>query len=492
MSSSGFWKRFWPDYLGSVGIGVLLLAPFLAWQAPVPAAAQPATCGAYAVAVAPQPVGHPLSDNVVRLLDSSGEVKRFSASQPGMVVPSSRDGIAILRSLGGIYSLLDTASGAVTPIQIPEDQQPLISFTLPTYRNSADSDFMLFPSGPTSVWLVDLRTGQAVDLVTLLPDGGLIDSASIAPGGKWVEFFSVDTGYLVSLETPGDPIPIAPESILPFPGFSADGSSLIYAIRTADVVELWSRDLASGEASFVGETPSANFLDATSSDAILLIDGQSLLAFQDGFMDASELFTWRGATLGMIGDPAGQHLIVGDDRSEDGAVWFWVDTATGTKVELSDLANMTPLKTNGRQATVTFLPSPRQGPGTPGASYRTVDLATGHVSTALTQDSTEVWTYLAGGDDAGRYTLINAVSPGAGRIWLIDGKNGSSSQIGASTGNLTARVSPDGCQLAVAVFDTIGEGRTSVVTVTSLLDGSTVAAVPDSFLLGWAATGAKQ
>jgi hypothetical protein len=118
-----------------------------------------------------------------------------------------------------------------------------------------------------------------------------------------------------------------------------------------------------------------------------------------------------------------------------------------------------------------------------------VDLATGQVSTALTQDSTEIWTYFAGGDDVGRYTLVDAVSPGNGRMWLIDGANGNSSQIGTSFGNLAASVSPDGCQLAVAVFDTIGEGRTSVVTVTSLIDGTTIATVPDSLLLGWARIG---
>ncbi|HET9659925.1 MAG TPA: hypothetical protein VFP05_06310 [Thermomicrobiales bacterium] len=463
-----------------------MLALVLAWQAPAPAIAQQTPCGSYAVAVAPQPVGHPLSDDVVRLVDASGELARFTAAQPGMVMPSSRDGTAILRSLGGIYSLLDTASGSVMPIQIPEDEQPLISFTLPTYDNAAISDFMLFTGGPTSVWLVDLRSGQAVDLVTLLPDGGVIDSAAIAPGGKWAEFFSVDTGYLVSLETPGDPIQISADPTLPFPGFSADGGSLIYATKTDNVVEVWSRDLASGDASFVGETPSANYLDAASSDAVLLIDGQSLLAFQNGFMDPSELFTWRGATLGLTGDPTGRYLLVGDDRGDDGAVWFWLDTATGTTVELTDLEDMIPPSTNDRQAAVTFLPSAQQSPGTPGTSYPSVDLATGQVSTALTQDSTEVWTYLTGGDDAGRYTLIDAVSPGTGRMWLIDGENGSSSQVGASSGNLAARVSPDGCQLAVAAFDTIGEGRISTVTVTSLVDGSTIATVPDSLLLGWA------
>jgi hypothetical protein len=484
MSSSGFWKRCSPDRCGPMRVGLVLLALAVFWQAPAPAIAQETACENYAVAVAPQPAGHPLSDDVVRLVDAGGEIARFTASQPGTVMPSSRNGVAILHSLGGIYSLLDTERGTVTPVQIPEDQQPSISFARPTYRNAYNANFMLFASGPTSVWLVDLRSGQAVDLETQLPAGGVIDSAAVAPGGKWAEFFSVDTGYLVSLETPGDSIQISADPIAPFPGFSADGNALIYATKAGDTVTLWSRDLASGDASFTGETPSANYLDATSSDAMLLIDGQSLLAFQKGFTDPSKLFTWQGATLGMTGDISGRYLLVGDDRGDD-AVWFWVDTATGSTVELADLENMIPLTTNERQEAVTFLPSAQQGLGTPGTSYRTVDLATGHVSTALTQDSAEIWTYTSGGDDAGRYTLIDAVSPGSGRMWLIDGVNGSASQIGTSSGNLSARVSPDGCQLAVAVFDTVGEGRTSVVTVTSLVDGSTIATEPDSLLLGW-------
>jgi hypothetical protein len=466
-------------------IAALLLALILAWQSPAtPAIAQQAACGDFAVAVSPQPVGHPLSDNVVRFVDSSGEIARYSASQPGMVIPSSRDGVAILRSLGGIYSLLDIANDSVTPVQIPDDTQPLISFALPAYRNADRSDFMLFSTGPTAVWLVDLRSGQAVDLVTLLPDGGLIDSAAIAPGGKWVEFFSVDTGYLISLEEPGDPVQISTDPTLPFPGFSEDGSALIYATKTSDGVDVLSRNLASSQSTSIGSTPSANYLDATTSDSVLLIDGQTLLAVPVGASVPKQIFTWQGATLGIIGDLSGRYLLVGDHRSENGQVWTWVDTTTGKAMELADLTDMTPLRINSRQTGVTFLPSPQQGPGTPGAPYRTVDLATGQVSTALTQDSSEVWNFFAGGDDAGRYTLINAVSPGAGRMWLIDAETGSSSQIGSSPGNLAGKVSPDGCQLAVAVFDTVGEGRTSVVTVTSLLDGTVIATIPDSLLLG--------
>jgi hypothetical protein len=70
-------------------------------------------------------------------------------------------------------------------------------------------------------------------------------------------------------------------------------------------------------------------------------------------------------------------------------------------------------------------------------------------------------------------------------MWLIDAQTGTATEVGTSTGNIAARVSPDGCQIAVATYDTVGEGRTSTVTVTSLVDSSSVVSVPDSMLLGW-------
>jgi hypothetical protein len=114
------------------------------------------------------------------------------------------------------------------------------------------------------------------------------------------------------------------------------------------------------------------------------------------------------------------------------------------------------------------------------------------VTTPLTQDSSEVWTYQLAGDDAGRYVLINAISPGQGRLWLIDAEAGTATEIGVSSGNANARVSPDGCQLAVGIYDTIGEGRTSAVTVTSMSDGAEIAQIADSLLLGWAESVGKR
>jgi hypothetical protein len=152
---------------------------------------------------------------------------------------------------------------------------------------------------------------------------------------------------------------------------------------------------------------------------------------------------------------------------------------------------MTPNVTTSRRDTVTFSPTVRIGPGVPGAPYRTFDLNTGTVSIAMEQDSDDVYQAKPAGDSDGRYTIVNAVSPGSGRIWLINSQSGSATQIATSPGNADARVSPDGCQLAVAIYNTVGEGRTSTVTVTSLIDGTSVMTVPDALLLGWAEVAAN-
>src|SRR5690606_31566650 len=114
--------------------------------------------------------------------------------------------------------------------------------------------------------------------------------------------------------------------------------------------------------------------------------------------------------------------------------------------------------------------------------------ATGNTVTVLEQDSEDVYQVRPAGDDAGRFSVVNAVTPGFGRTWLVDAMRGTAELVATSTGNAGARASPDGCQLAVAVFDIVGEGRTSTVTVTSLVDGSPVATIPNALLLGWAET----
>lgn len=490
MNSWGFWKKCLPEGWQMGRIGVILLALVLSGQASAPAIAQ-AACGSYAVAVAPQPVGQPLSDNVIRLVDSTGEVGRVTFAQPGTVTPSPKEGVALLGSLDRLYSLLDVATNSVTPIVIPENQRPSLQPSGPRIHNATEADFMLLADVLGATWLVDLRSGQAVDLTTLLPENGFVENAAIAPNGKWLAFYSGDAAYVISLETPGDPVSISSQPLLRFPGFDASGDQLIYATTATDGVEVNAYDLESGASTLLAKTPSANLLDTSVSDTLLLIDKQDLLALRDGAQQPTKIFTWTGAISGLMRDTSGRHLLIGDEQ-DGSTVWSWVDIAAGQSISLPELTGMTPLTASRRQDAVVFLPTPIMGPGAPGSPYRTLDMNTGQVATPLAQDSSEVWTYQLAGDDAGRYVLINAVSPGQGRLWLIDGEEGTATEIGLSSGNANARVSPDGCQLAVGIYDTIGEGRTSAVTVTSMTDGSEIAHVADSLLLGWAETASNQ
>ncbi len=489
MNSSGSWRTYWPDRPLRARIGALVLALILAWQIPFPAIAQAPECGSYAVAVAPQPVGHPLTDFEIRLIDPTGETARVPFDQPGDVTPSPRPGVALLRSLGGIHALLDTTSGAVLPVQIPADQQPLIRPSTPRIRNAPVSDFMLLAGDSGSIWLVDLTSGEAVDLAESLPDLTQVDSASISPDGSSLLVFGGDTGILISLETPGAPIPIASEPILPFPGFSDDSRSIFYATPDGDGgATIRSLDLATGARTDLGIAQDVATFETNPGGPALAFDVHTLRALQPGATVTTPIFSWSGTLAGLYFDTGGRHLLIGDEVDAL-THWYWIDTQTGDSQPLPDLDRLLPLASGPAQDSMLFLPSAASGPGTSGTPYRALDLTTGTVTTVLTQDSSEVWEAMAGGDSSGRYALINAVSPGSGRMWLVDTAAGTAAQIGTSSGNVSARVSPDGCQVATDIFDTIGEGRTSAVTVTSLIDGSTVVTAPDSLLLGWAQIG---
>lgn len=499
MNSSGFWQKCsrrlrvqrpasWVQRSGLLAgtrIGAGLLALILVLPFPVPATAQTISCGSYAVAVAPQPAGHPLSDFTIRFVDSRGEIANVPFDQPHIVTPSPRNQIALLRSLGGAFALLDVGKNAITPIQIPFDRQMTIDIDSSTIQNAPDADFMLLGDIPTSIWLVDLRNGEAIDLATLLPDGSAIESASIAPDGAWVEFFGKGTASVISLENRTPPVQVATEPILPYPGFSHDGSELLYATTSATGVEIWSFDLATGIRESLGSSPSVQQLNTADGSNLLLIGDQSLSMLPAGTSHPKLIAQEHGLLHKLFTDTSVQHLLIGEEQS--GIVhWRWFDISAETSKELVELTDMNPLRIVNSPNSLVFSPTNNANLGTPGTPYMILDLTTGTVSTVLTQDSSEVWTLTPAGDDAGRYALVNAVSPGSGRMWLIDTQTGNANQIGMSSGNILASVSPDGCQLATDIFDTIGEGRTSVVTVTSLVDGSTITTLPDSLLLGWA------
>lgn len=281
MNSSRHWNECWPDRRAVIRAVALVLALALAMAGPAPSIAQDA-CGDYAVAVAPQEPGRPLSENVISLVTSNDELAAGVFEEPLTVSPSPKSGVALVRSLGGIFALLDVVSGAITPLQIPEEDQRALSANSPTTQNAAVSEFMLLSGIPNAVWLVDLTTGDALDLTTLEDDGNrFIEAAEISPDGKWLIYFSQDEGFLISLETPGEPEPIDTEPLLPYPSFDLN-SDVVYAVQGDLLVSIRSLDPATGARTELGVLGSARFLPLHQGPHLLIIDGSELLKLEAG------------------------------------------------------------------------------------------------------------------------------------------------------------------------------------------------------------------
>lgn len=484
MSSSGCWRRFSPRRFQLGNIVTIFLALALAWQAPAPVLAQVA-CGDYAVAVEPQTPGQPLTGNAVSLMTPAGEVVQGAFQEPGTVKPSPKPGVALVRSLGGIYALLDVTTGTIQPLQIPEKSQRRLSDTFQTVRNADVANFMLLAEPPFSVWLIDLATGDAVDLTTL-GDGeqNFIESAAISSDGNWLIYSVQLESFLVSLESPGQPQPLDTEPILQYPKFD-EQSNVIYAVEGDAMISIRSLNPSTGTRTEIAVTPRARSMPIQHPAQLLLLTEDELLTVQGGAMSPTTLFSFMGGVEQVLADSSGTHVVIGDEI-DDVTSWYWVDVSTGQQTELSELKGM--FATSGpasKRDAVLFVPSLRIEPGTPGAPFKTLDLTTGTVRTVLEQDSDDVWQVFPGGDTAGRNLMVNAIRPGIGRIWLVDTLGGNATLIGTSAGNVKAAVSPDGCLVAVGIFDTLGEGRVSSVTVTSLVDGTTTMEIPNAILLGW-------
>lgn len=467
--------------------GAPLLAATALWPGPIAAIAQE-SCGSYAVAVAPQPAGHPLSDNQVELFDGGSEVLSVNSSQPRTVFPSPRPGVAIVRSLGGLTSLLDVSTGTVTPFRSPEADQSRMLTDATSVRNAARSDFMLMAGTPGTVWLIDLIGGDAIDLSLLAGGGGPDMSALMSPDGTQVLLSGSGKASLFDLETLEPPRPLDTAPVLPGADFSPDGGSAIYAVSDGSgEATIRSLDLKTEKVTELGVVPDARFIHVTGGGPLLVESNAGLLAVRaDGTVDTVDRATGPFSVL--MHDPSGRYLLIGEDLGTTTA-YRWIDTETGASVELPALKDMQPLAGSSQQTrTVFFVPGDNGGPGQPGAPYYVLEMATGNATAPLSQDSDDVWTATPAGDNEHRYVLVNTVRPGSGRTWLIDTETGAATLEGTSTGNLTAAVSPDGCQFATSIFDTLGEGRTSIVNVVSIVDGSAVGTIEDAILLGWAPT----
>lgn len=443
-------------------------------------------CGEFAVAVAVQPPGKPLTNDQIALDLDGQPVGAFDFQQPRSVRPTSLPGVSIVRSLGGRIALLDPSFDELIEVNIPAEQQPLIVDRSRTLTNPDGLSVMLLGDDAGHAWLVDLTSGAAIDLLSLDSLSTRIESAALDPTGAWLLYQSNSGANVLHLTAGSKPVPLDSGTVLPGAHIAPDGSTIRYAVGdSGGSVAIRAFDPMTGQRNEIGLVSGVQSLLPVPTDRVLASTARSIgTVTANGSLDT--VVETRGTVTASWWDPAVAHLLL-QAGSDDASTYWWVDMEVGRAVQVSDLDGSIPITESGATSSaVLFAPTSNGSTGTPGAPYRLLDLETGSLETLLVQDSREVWSARAAGDAAGRFAVVQAVSPGSGRLWLVDSAERTVVPIGSSTGNVDGAVSADGCRLAIWTYDTLGEGRVSHVEVRSLVDGQDVAVIPDSVLLGWA------
>ena len=98
---------------------------------------------------------------------------------------------------------------------------------------------MLLSNFPNAIWLVDLASGEArgsFHVAARWRDRSSKERRS-RPTESGCIYSSKNAAWVISLETPGDPVSISSDPVLPYPGFDAGGNSLIFATKSETGVD---------------------------------------------------------------------------------------------------------------------------------------------------------------------------------------------------------------------------------------------------------------
>ncbi len=439
------------------------------------------------IAVAPQPPGHPLTDNTIRLVDRYGnDLGTVPFDQPGQVTPTTLAGTALIRSLGGLYALIDLDSLAVTPLDFTHASPGAVTPQSFQFVQDRGQRFALFGDQTSlQAWIVDLSTGESVLLGDLIDDPSFrVLSAAIDLGDRLLTFSDGQQAFLLVLAPDQTPVPVDKDPVLAAVP-SENGEAVFYHRKRADggtdIVRL---DLQADTREIIASgSPFMNFT-LFPGDRLAYSDNGEVWLLESS-SNARQLGQFGNAARAISMTSDGSAILVWhDDVGAD--AWSVVDLASGKVTDLPALAGMNRLDGSLVQDFALFSAAANGAPGTPGAAYISLELRTGTTLSLLTQDSSDIYSVNPISSENGRFHLIQAISPPLGRLWLTDGATGVASLIATSPGAAAGALARNGCCLAVSVFDTIGEGRQGTVTITDLATGQAITSLADVILLGWA------
>jgi hypothetical protein len=448
-------------------------------------------CDRLLLATSPLPPGSPLIGNEITIRQvSTAAVTSFPWTQPGFVMPLELPGMALARSLGGLYAVIDTVEMSVHDLDFPGVGMGEITHDHPKFTGSRGTRFVLFGAGPGKVgFLVDLQERTTRTLADFVPPGHPVVRAEVATGDQRLLLETGSSIFLVDLPPQeGVRTPIS-ESRSWDGRFSADGAALAYLEESeSDDVSICSIGAASGTSIGRSKPGSWQGLPALPAGAIFAIrDARSLHRIESLEGGISTLpVEFPDGAWEPHASTADANRVVARSGAGNDVRWALVDFETGSATTLDPTQGLAAARPDQPVDWFLFAPSLDEESGMAGAPYLLLELTSGTLQPILQQDGPSIYSLASGSRDFGRYHLVQSVATAQSRLWLIDGVTGTADLIGVSTGNVPGVLSPGGCYLAINEFDALGEGRQGHVLVIDLATPQPVAEVLDSVLLGWA------
>lgn len=445
-------------------------------------------CSDHLLAVAPQQVGRPLTDNTIRLVDMSGtEVETVPFEQPGQIFPTSTPGVRLIRSLGGNYALLERDTQTVTPLVFAGASLGSVVHDSFQFVDSQGQRFALFGDpGSLQAWIVDLTTGETLPISDLIDKTAFpVLSAAIDRNDTLLTFTNGRSAYAIALEAASSPIPIdsAPvNAITP----TENGQAVLYQRSSGEKdSELIRFDLESGEREVITTGSDGMIFRVFPGDRLAYSDAGTVWWLEPDGLSARIVGEFGSAARPVAMATDGSSLLVWNDA--DGIdEWSVANLVTGLVTKLPQLDGMQRIDRLPSGEFSLFTAADNRAPGTPGTTYVSLHLASGIASLLLVQDGADIYTVAPSASASGRFHLIQAINPALGRLWLTDSEIGTTTLLATSSGAAAGLVTIDDCAIAVSIFDTVGEGRQGTVTISNLTTGATSATIPDAILLGWA------
>lgn len=490
-------------------IRILALAALLIGFVPATTSAKPATPTAALCGDGPTgqlvvaPVGRiakPGSAGLLVLDAATGkQLREVAMPLVTQVYQTNLPGHLIARAGADLY-VVDVDNGEATRLDFGDVlSADVLPNPIQTRGTAGKRFFLLGDAAMGNAFLVDLLTGEVVNLVNLI--GSLPGAAryagyaAVSADDAHVVIWDGRHAFLAPTDDPASVEQIGGQGFVFGPTFSSDGTALIYSRQPAgaESSEIIVEPLDGSEPRVIHSSKQVAITLAVPERNALLVDERSLsspggdLSLLDIETEESRtLLDYTGSVLSVQFSPDGSKALAGIDDPH-GRTWTLIDLETGDHQQIDGAAESDAKPgLYGTANWATFAPIDLFGVGTSGGFYGGLSLQTGVFHKFFDGETNALYEPPQLSAD-GQLALLTVTIKPESAVWLLDNETGEARQVTSSLGT-SAQFSPDACWLAVSETRIVDGLRTTTLSLISA-SGDDSRELGNGRVMAWLAQG---